>query len=210
MAAAAGRVLAVRFDAHDGLTVELDHGGGVRTRYGLGRSGSSSLETGDYVCAGMELGTFGRVPSSDLPSLNFGILVQSGGRLVALDPAPFLFAPEAQRATALGASVLNASIRLEDRSEIRRLLAQGVAVNQVSTDGTLPLEWVILTRNLAIGRDLLAAGADPQAPTWNTHQAHIALHGPTVAELARETGDPALVELLTENGRNQRYRFPAS
>lgn len=198
-AAAAGRVVVARVDPRYGPIVEVDHGSGLRTRYGFGRHGASAVRLGEFVATGTALGSFGDFSAFDIPSLSFGILVQGEGSLVALDPAPFLFASEANRRTPLSASVVNASIRIEDRAEVQRLIARGVSVNGVSADGTLPLEWAILTRNHVIAKDLVAAGADPNAATWDTHQAHIALHGPSIAELARETADPALIALLSED-----------
>lgn len=195
-AAAPGRVVLVRLDPRGGTLIEVEHSAEVRTCYGLGRRGTSRVEVGEFVAAGTPLGTFGDLLPNDIPSLSFGIRVQAHGEWVALDPAPFLFAAADHRATALAASVVNASVRLGDRAEVRRLLAVGLSPNQVSGSGTLPLEWVILNRDLTMAQDLLEAGADPTTPTWNIHQAHIALRGPTVAELARETGDPELVALL--------------
>lgn len=194
--AGAGRVVVSRFDSRNGLIVEVDHGSGLRTRYGFGRHGSCAVRPGEFVTAGTPLGTCGDVSPYDIPSLNFAVLVQVCGRLVALDPAPFLFVSRENRETPLSASVLNASIRIEDRSQIRRFITCGVSVNGLSADGTLPLEWMILTQNLAIGEDLLAAGANPRAVTWDTHQAHIALHGPTITDIAKETANPALIALL--------------
>lgn len=195
-ASAPGIVAVVRMDPGEGMVIEVDHGSQVRTRYGLGRQGASLVEAGEFVATGTPLGTFSNVPPNDIPSLSFGIRVQAHGAWVALDPAPFLFAAPDQRATPLAASVVNASVRIGDRTGVRRLLAAGLSPNQVSGDGTLPLEWVILNRDLAMAKDLLEAGADPNAPTWNIHQVHFALHGPTVAQLARETGDPELMALL--------------
>lgn len=195
-ASAPGTVAVVRMDPREGTTIEVDHGSQVRTCYGLGRQGRSLVEAGEFVATGTPLGTFGSVSPNDIPSLSFSIRVHAHGAWVALDPAPFLFAAPDPRATPLAASVVNASVRIGDRAEVRRLLAAGLSPNQVSGDGTLPLEWVLLNRDLAMAKDLLEAGADPNAPTWNIHQAHIALHGPTVAQLARETGDPELMALL--------------
>jgi len=195
-AAGAGRVVVAHIDSRYGPIVEVDHGSGLRTRYCFGRHGAGAVQAGEFVAAGTVLGTFGEFSASDLPCLNFGVLLQAGGKLVALDPAPFLFAAEANRKTPLGASVVNASIRIEDRAEVRRLVARGVSVNCASADGTLPLEWAVMTQNLDIARDLVAAGADPLAATWDVHQAHIALHGPSVAEIARGSSNPELIALL--------------
>lgn len=196
VAAAPGRVVVERVDSRYGTVIEVEHGDGLRTRYGLGRNGISCVEAGEFVAAGAPLGTFAAFTPYDLPVLNFSVLMEVDGEEVALDPAPFLLASASNRGTPLSVSVVNAAIRLEDRDELARLLARGVALNHPSTDGTLPLEWALLTGNLAIAKDLLAAGADPRAATWDVHQAHIALHGPTVAELARNAADPALAALL--------------
>jgi len=195
--AASGRVSLLQVDAQEGIAVEIDHGSGLRTRYGLGRHGSSLVREGEFVAAGEPLGSFGEIAPNDIPSLAFAIFIETPEGRVFLDPAPFLFKSDPNRETALATSVLNASVRIGDRTQVRRLLAAGLSPNRVSADGTLPLEWAILARDLATAKDLLTAGADPQAPTWNTRQAHIALHGPTVAELARETGDAELMALLT-------------
>lgn len=195
-AAAPGMVVAVRLDPQVGPVIEVDHGAGLRSRYVLGRHGTSRVDIGEFVARGSELGTFGTFSPHDIPALQFSVLLHVRSRVIALDPAPFVLSGD-NVGTPFSASVLNASIRIGDRAHVRRLIARSVSVNVPSADGTLPLEWVILTRNLAIGRDLIAAGADPQAPTWNIHQAHIALHGPTVAELARETKDADLIRLMT-------------
>jgi len=195
-AAAPGRVVVAGHDARYGTVIEVEHGDGLDTRYALGRNGTACVEPGEYVTAGTPLGAFSACSPYDLPVLNFSILVQVSGERVALDPAPFMLAAAENRAIPLAMSVVNAAVRLEDRAELQRLLARGVAPDHPSADGSLPLEWALLTENLAIARDLLAAGADPQASTWNVHGTQIALHGPSVAELARDSANPELAALL--------------
>jgi len=196
VASAPGRVVVAGIDTRFGTVIEVEHGDGLETRYGLGRHGISCVEVGEWVTAGMPLGTFAASSPYHPPVLNFSVLVKVSGEQVALDPAPFMLTLAVNRVAPLSASVVNAAIRLEDRSELQRLLAQGVALNHPSTDGTLPLEWALFTENLAIAKDLVAAGADPQTTTWDVHPAHIALRGPTVAELARNSANPALAALL--------------
>jgi murein DD-endopeptidase MepM/ murein hydrolase activator NlpD len=208
-AAAPGRVLATRIDPRYGLVIEVDHGAGLRTRYGLGRQGVSNVVAGEYVSPWAPIGTLGACSPYDLPVLNFSILVQFGAERVALDPAPFLLAQAESRGTPLCASVVNAAVRLQDRAELERLIAGGAALNHPSADGTLPLEWALMNGNLAIAKDLVAAGADPRAATWNVHQAHIALHGPTVAELARDSANPAFAALLAPVQGTAGARSPA-
>lgn len=195
-AAAPGRVHTIRFEPGRGPVIEVDHGEGLNTRYGLGRCGTSSVVPGEFVLAGTPIGTFGACSPYDLPSLSFSVFLDVRGEQVALDPTPFLFGPVENRAAPLGASLVNATVRLDDRAGLRRLIALGLPLNQPSGDGTLPLEWALLNQNLPIAQELVAAGADPETPTWDVHQAHIALHGPTVAELARDTADPDLTALL--------------
>jgi hypothetical protein len=187
MAAGTGRVAINRIDPRFGPLIEVDHGQGLRTRYALGRRGCSLVQAGDFVLAGAPLGRFGACAPCDLPTLNFSVILAAGGDQVALDPAPFLFAA-GNREAPLAASVVNAAVRLGDRCELQRLAGCGIDLNIPSADGTLPLEWALMGQDPALVQDLLRAGADPQTPTWNVHQPHIALHGPTVAELAKDTG----------------------
>jgi murein DD-endopeptidase MepM/ murein hydrolase activator NlpD len=196
LAAGTGRVVVDRVDPRSGPVIEVAHGDGLRTRYVLGLAGRSLVQAGEHVTAGTPLGIPGARTPLDLPVLHFSILVPVGEERVSLDPAPFLLASASNRRTPLCTSVVNAAVRLEDRVELDRLLAGGVTPDHPATDGTLPLEWALLTRNLPIVRDLLAAGADPRVATWDVHQAHIAWHGPTLTELARDSGDPALVALF--------------
>lgn len=196
LAAGTGRVVVDRVDPRCGPVIEVAHGDGLRTRYVLGPAGRSLVQAGEHVTAGTPLGIPGAPSPFDIPVLNFSILVQVGEDGVSLDPAPFLLASAGNRRTPLCASVVNAAVRLEDRVELDRLLAGGVTPDHPAADGTLPLEWALLTRNLSIARDLLAAGADPRVATWDVHQAHIAWHGPTLNELARDSGDPALAALF--------------
>ena len=196
LAAGAGRVVVDRIDPCYGPVIEVAHGEGLRTRYGLGPAGRSLVRAGEHVTAGSPIGLSGLRSPLDLPVLNFGILVQLGKDRVALDPAPFLFASAGNRRTPLCASVVNAAVRLGDRVELERLFADGVIPDHSATDGTLPLEWALLAQNLPMARELLAAGADPRAATWDVHHAYIACHGPTLTELARDSGNPALEALF--------------
>lgn len=203
LAAASGRVAVARIDPANGPIIEILHGGGLRTRYGLGRDGRSRVQAGEFVAAGTELGQPGAGSALDLPVLQFSVLAQVGEERIALDPAPFLLGPAENRRTPLGASAVNAAVRLEDPAQLARLLAWGVVPDHAAADGTLPLEWALMAGNLPIIRELLDAGADPRVPTWNVHQAAIARHGPTILELARTSGDPALAALFPGIGAGQ-------
>lgn len=83
-AAAAGRVVAAGSRGGYGLTVDIDHGGGLLTRYAhLNRI---EVERGDRLAAGQRLGTVGMTGTVTGPHLH--LEVREHGR--AVDPADWL------------------------------------------------------------------------------------------------------------------------
>ncbi|HET7838433.1 MAG TPA: M56 family metallopeptidase [Rectinemataceae bacterium] len=197
LAAAPGTVISSRDDRVLGPVIELDHGSGLRTRYALRRYGESSVRIGQRVAAGSPIGSLGEGYPDDLPYLQFGILLDvGGGELLSLDPAPFMFRDAGNRALPLGSSALNAAVWRADRAELGRLLALGLDPNRPAVDGSLPLEWTVMTQNVELARDLVAAGADPRGRTALGMVPGNANSGPTIARYAIETGNAALISVL--------------
>jgi murein DD-endopeptidase MepM/ murein hydrolase activator NlpD len=205
-AAAAGTVLSRRVDPVHGTLLEIDHGSGLRTRYALNRFGSSTLAPGTRVAAGEVIGELGAGLPDDIPFVHFGLLLDAGGgQLLALDPAPFVFASAANRALPLATSVLNAAVRAQEPGQASRLLQLGLDPNGQAVDGTAALEWAIMHRDPAMARLLVAAGANPTAKTAGRIGyvlegvgLTLANTGPTLQEMAREMDDPEMLAVLAK------------
>jgi murein DD-endopeptidase MepM/ murein hydrolase activator NlpD len=196
VAVAPGAVIVDRVDADYGPIVEIDHGHGLRTRYGLGLYGTSLVTGGTRVVAGQTIGHFGEGKPDDIPFLHFSVLAEMGaGRLVVLDPAPLLFGRSANRKIPLAAAVLNAAVRANDRDQVSRLVGLGLDVNAAATDGTFPLEWAVVTENVALARILVAAGADPTTKI-GYHGEYVRGYDLTLADLALESGNPEMQEIV--------------
>lgn len=196
VAAAPGVVIIDRVDADYGPIVEIDHGHGLRTRYGLGLYGTSLVTGGTRVLAGQPIGRFDEGKPDDIPFLHFWVLADMGaGRLVALDPAPLFFGRSGNRASPLAAAVLNAAVRVDDRDLLSRLVDLGLDVNAAATDGTFPLEWAVVTENVALARILVAAGADPTIKI-GYYGEYIRGYDLTVAELALTSGSQEMQEII--------------
>ena len=58
---------------------------------------------------------------------------------------------------------LTAAVMNGDAETVSRLIRQNADVNAIERDGTNALQWAIYNENLAIVRNLLNAGADPEA-----------------------------------------------
>lgn len=192
VAAAPGTVISNGITSDEGLIIEIDHGFGLRTRYGLGLHGSGTVALGTKVAAGDPIGFFGPARSSvfgqpdDIPILHFLVFAEIGNdQLVALDPAPLVLSTPVNRNMPLATAVMNAAVRAADRDEVSRLIALGVGLNTAATDGTIPLEWTVVTQNAELAKALVEAGADPAAK--------IRTYGFTVADLVRGTGNPDLI-----------------
>ncbi len=88
-AAAAGRVAYVGDDLPgQGLTVLIVHRDGWRTVYG--HLGSSTVEEGDDVRAGQQIGTVGLTAGDGRPSIHFETRRMQGDEPVAIDPLTVL------------------------------------------------------------------------------------------------------------------------
>lgn len=205
-AAAAGTVLARRVDPVHGTLVEIDHGAGLRTRYALGRFGSSTLASGTRVAAGDVIGQLDTGLPDDIPFVHFGLLLDAGGgQLLALEPSPFFFVTAANRALPFATSVLNAAVRAGEPEKATRLLGLGLNPNGQAVDGTTALEWAIMNHDAAMARLLVAAGADPATKTAGRIGyvleglgLTLANTGPTLQEMAQESGDPDLLAALAK------------
>ncbi|HPS66596.1 MAG TPA: peptidoglycan DD-metalloendopeptidase family protein [Holophaga sp.] len=203
-ASASGIVLSRRTDPAHGPVVEIDHGSGIRTRYVLNRFGTSSVAPGARVSAGDPIGTLGLGLPDDIPFVHFEILLDTGGgRLVALDPAPFFFTTAGNRALPFASSVLNAAVRAKDQGLASRLLGLGLDPNGKAVDGTRPLEWSVMMRDPGMIRLLVAAGGNKELKTAEDVGTllegggpTIANTGPSIAESAQETGDPEVISAL--------------
>lgn len=202
--AAPGVVRRVASDPALGPLVEVDHGSGLATRYRLSRHGRSAVPPGARVAAGEVVGLLGPGLPDDIPFVRFEVLFQpEPGRWASLDPAPFLFASAAHRALPIAASVLNAAVRAQDPAQVARLLDLGLDPSRRAADGTCPLEWAVMAGQAGLVRQLVAAGADPRAATAERTGTYlegvgmtIANHGPTLLELAGESGDPDLAAAM--------------
>jgi murein DD-endopeptidase MepM/ murein hydrolase activator NlpD len=84
VAAAAGRVAFAGFDDGFGLTVVLDHAGGVRTRYA--HLSKATVNPGAFVGAGGRVGRVGATGFATGPHLHFEVTVRGANA----DPAPAL------------------------------------------------------------------------------------------------------------------------
>ncbi|HTX71244.1 MAG TPA: peptidoglycan DD-metalloendopeptidase family protein [Rectinemataceae bacterium] len=205
LAAGAGKVVMVRLDPRLGPVIEIDHGYGLRSRYGLGSYGSSAVKPGDRVQAGQAIGSLGSGTPDDIPYLHFGILYDAGdGSPIALDPTPFYLLNAEARATAFAAALLNQAIRAGDQDRVSALLSLGINPNVHAGDGTLPLEWAVMMHRVAIAHSLVLAGGDPSAATASTYGRvlpglgpTIAHQGPSILELAVDSGDQDLITALS-------------
>ena len=92
-ATAAGRVTTAGYAGGYGLMVEIDHGGGLTTRFG--HMSSTAVEVGQTVKAGAVLGHVGSTGRSTGPHLHYETRI--GGE--AVDPLRFLRAGSAYAAT---------------------------------------------------------------------------------------------------------------
>ncbi len=203
-AAGPGRVIANRNDAIFGPVIEIDHGSGLRTCHALRRYGSSDVVLGLTVAAGSRIGALASGYPDDLSYLQFAILLDTGGgELLSLDPSPFMFRDPANRRPALASSSLNAAVWAGDRSQLISLLALGLNPNRPAVDGSLPLEWTMMTQDAELTSALVAAGADPRARTAVNLGTvveglgqTIAGSGPRILQYAREGENPSLIEAL--------------
>lgn len=73
-----------------GTAVEIDHGNGIRTRYGHMVAGSLLVHVGQTVAAGQALGTMGDTGHSFGVHLHFEVLVQSSQSWQWVDPEKWL------------------------------------------------------------------------------------------------------------------------
>jgi hypothetical protein len=85
-AAAAGTVIAARPYFAYGLLVDIDHGGGVMTRYAHMTGFAPGIRPGARVAAGQLLGQVGRTGRATTAHVHFEVRI--GGRVV--DPKPYL------------------------------------------------------------------------------------------------------------------------
>jgi murein DD-endopeptidase MepM/ murein hydrolase activator NlpD len=85
-AAASGTVVLSRWYGGYGNAVELDHGGGVHTRYG--HASALLVAVGEYVTAGQPIALVGSTGDSTGPHLHFEVRLAG----VAIDPVPFMLA----------------------------------------------------------------------------------------------------------------------
>ncbi|HTX71246.1 MAG TPA: M56 family metallopeptidase [Rectinemataceae bacterium] len=203
-AAGGGLVDALRFDSSKRLTIEIDHGGGLRTLYTMPKYAVPLVSAGTPVRKGERIALLGLGQPDDIPFVDFSVLLRiSSGEVYALDPAPFVLGSAGTGAAWLGASVLNAAVRSGDGAEVKRLAALGVDVNSIAVDGTLPLEWAVIYGNAKVAALLARIGADPLRATAGNLTNSIAgigaafgYHRATIDELARETGEPALIAAI--------------
>lgn len=204
LASGPGEVASNEIRAGFGRVVEIDHGEGLRSRYILFRQGESSLSPGEGVAEGTAIGELGPGQVDDVPFIRFEILLDRGdGAYVTLDPAPFMFRSPGAKVSPLGTNLLNAAVRAGDGPELSRLLALGLDPNRAASDGTIPLEWAVMNRDVAMTRILVAAGADPSLATapdsgmsiegW---ERTIANTGPTIFEFAAQSGNAELEAAL--------------
>jgi hypothetical protein len=202
--AASGVVRRVARDPDGALLMEVDHGGGLATRYRLVPGGRSALPPGARVAAGDLLGVLAPDRPDRFPQVTFEVRFEAGpGDWAVLDPAPFLFGAAVNRVQPVAGSVLNAAVRAGDGDQVARLLGLGLDPNRRAADGTGALEWAVMAGDAAMARLLVAAGGDPRAATaeWTGTYLEglgmtIANHGPTILELARDGGDPDLDAVL--------------
>jgi murein DD-endopeptidase MepM/ murein hydrolase activator NlpD len=83
-AAAGGRVVFASYDDGWGLTVLLDHGYGLRTRYA--HLSAATVSVGEYVGAGTAVGRVGATGFATGPHLHFEVTIRGANA----DPAPAL------------------------------------------------------------------------------------------------------------------------
>jgi len=204
LASGPGTLVSNEIRAGFGRIVEIDHGEGLRSRYLMFRQGESAATPGESVEEGAMIGELGPGQVDDVPFIRFEILVDRGdGAFVTLDPAPFLFRSHGATASPLGTNLLNAAVRADDGPELSRLLSLGIDPNRAASDDTIPLEWAVMDRDVAMTRILIAAGADPSLATapnsgkpiegW---ERTIANTGPTIFEYAAQSGDAELEAAL--------------
>ncbi|HEY0487298.1 MAG TPA: peptidoglycan DD-metalloendopeptidase family protein [Mycobacteriales bacterium] len=85
-AASAGTVMFARWYGGYGNAVQIDHGGGIWTRYG--HSSELLVTAGEYVTAGQPIALVGSTGDSTGPHLHFEVRVNGN----AIDPLPFMLA----------------------------------------------------------------------------------------------------------------------
>jgi murein DD-endopeptidase MepM/ murein hydrolase activator NlpD len=83
-AASRGRVTLARWYGGYGNAVEVDHGGGLSTRYG--HASALLVTAGEYVTAGQPLARVGSTGDASGPHLHFEVRVRGA----AIDPLPFM------------------------------------------------------------------------------------------------------------------------
>ena len=121
-------------------------------------------------------------------------------------------------------SELSTAIMNGDEDLVRTLLRRELDVNQPDRDGSLPLQWVVYYENEAIAKQILDAGANPDATNregisplilavQNGNSAITGLlldagasvnktmsNGETPLMMAARTGDLATLQVLLDNG----------
>jgi murein DD-endopeptidase MepM/ murein hydrolase activator NlpD len=84
LAAAPGRVVEAGYDDGWGLTVQIDHGNGLRTRYA--HLSATTVSVGTSVAAGQQVGRVGATGHATGPHLHFEVTVRGANA----DPGPAL------------------------------------------------------------------------------------------------------------------------
>jgi len=87
MANAPGRILSCQYSPSYGLMLEIDHGGGLVTRYG--HLSACRVQAGAQVSRGQPIASVGNSGRSTGPHLHYEVLIK--GR--PIDPAPLIWLP---------------------------------------------------------------------------------------------------------------------
>ena len=95
-----------------------------------------------------------------------------------------------------GDTPLHSAVSYGRAVTVSALITAGANVNLANKFGATPLEFAVSSRDINIARILLEAGADPQVEV-STHNEQ--LYGRSVVDVARESGDATLGQLLSDN-----------
>ncbi|MGH2347673.1 MAG: peptidoglycan DD-metalloendopeptidase family protein, partial [Chloroflexota bacterium] len=167
-AAGAGKVVAAGWDNTGfGNRVIIDHGNGTETLYG--HLDKITVQAGDTVQAGQQIGLSGSTGNSSGPHLHFGVEVN--GQWV--DPAPYL----AGKPTAVGGTGTQLPQALGGGGLPTSSIASPTALS-----GGIPLGLVLMPTN--------------SLPAGNTNAS--ALSGGTAAVTSGPLADPSIGSLITQ------------
>jgi hypothetical protein len=162
----------------------MEHGASLRSRY-THLAGPVAVARGDRMEAGAFIGKLGSSGQSTGPHLGFAVLVKGAdASWKGTDPLPFL----AKGCEPLVLEAIGAAVLSNNLDGLRNLLALKPDLSHKLSDGSLPLESVLVMGNCEAARILVEAGADPRQRTDS---------GKSILDLARESGNKALISILS-------------